>query len=44
MVWDIGCRYHTMVWYDIETISFDFYRIVWNTCWYLLRDNIDVVQ
>ena len=28
MVWDMGGRYHTVVWYDIETISFDFYGIV----------------
>ena len=34
MVWDIGGRYHTMVWYGIETISFDFYGMVWETCWY----------
>ena len=34
MVWDMGCRYHTMIWYDIETISFDFYEMVWETCWY----------
>ena len=34
MVWDMGCRYHTMIWYDIEIISFDFYEMVWETCWY----------
>ena len=30
----MGCRYYTMVWYGIETISFDFYGMVWETCWY----------
>ena len=28
------CRYHIMIWYDIEIILFDFYGIVWETCWY----------
>ena len=34
MVWDMGGRYHPMVWYDIEIISFDFNGIIWETCWY----------
>ena len=29
MVWDMGGRYHPTVWYGIETISFDFYGMVW---------------
>ena len=36
MVWDMRGRYHSTVWYDIETISFDFYGIVWEICWYYL--------
>ena len=34
MVWDIGGRYHIVGGYGIEIISFDFYGIVWETCWY----------
>ena len=34
MVWDIGGPYPPMVWYGIETISFDFYGMVWETYWY----------
>ena len=34
MVWDIGGSYPLMVWYGIEIISFDFYGMVWETCWY----------
>ena len=34
MIWDMGGRYHPTVWYGIETISFDFYGMVWEICWY----------
>ena len=29
MVWDMGCRYHIVGGYGIETILFDFYGMIW---------------
>ena len=34
MVWDMGCRYYTAVWYGIKTIPLDFYGMIWEIYWY----------
>ena len=34
MIWDMGCRYHTVEGYNIEILSFDFYGMIWETCRY----------